>query len=513
VPALLAGPLEDLARQMAARPEPPTGGAPLIAMHLAVLVSRLMPTVGWVAAERHADGELVWTGRSRPYDESTVRKRARDLAARGGTELVARAVEASVEQAETASGTKAIAYTDMFDQVYWTKKPAYAAPISTRGKRLLAATYFGLTVVRVNETTALAYHVSWHKPASPLQDALEALHDAPRRAAWLAQNLRLHIWDRGGSGRPTLRWALARRIPYLTVSQGSTSWARYRRSPRVYTRRTVPVFVRRDVTVARGSLPGSSPEVVVYPAHPERGRQATKALRYRCGGPLSKSDLRTIDQIYKTRWPSNENVIKALVAVGFRRNLDRGLTLTTSRGTDGRTARLQERQRALDDKITALHPTTIPRLIRQARPLAREQQKCAAERAEIAATPQDRGARMNQGAELLCKNLMLLIYNRLMILLAQSPSDDLRTMTPARIQELLLGRQMLACSEERATTLWVDPLPSPTERALQEELVRLLNGQDLHLHGREMRIRLRAPNEPTPHDQASGLAGALRVSP
>ncbi len=513
MPALVAGSLDDLARQMDKLPEPPTGGAPLIAMHLAVLVSRLMPAVGWVAAERHADGEPVWTGRSRPYDESTVRKCARDLAARGGTELVARFVETSAEQAVTASGAKAIAYTDVFDQVYWTKKPAYAAPISNRGKRLLAATYFGLTFVRGNETAAFAYHVSWHKPASPLQDALDALYDAPRRAAWLAQNLQLHIWDRGGRGRPTLRWALARRIPYLTVMQGSTSWARYRRSPRVYTRRRVPVFVQRDVAIAQGSPPGSSPELVVYPAHPERGRQATKALWYRCGRPLPKPDLRTLDQVYKSRWPSNENAIKALVAVGFGRNLDRGLTLTTSRGTDGRTARLQARQRALVQKIAALHPTTIPQLIRQVRPLVRRHQRCAAERAKIAAIPQDRGARMNQGAELLCKNLMLLVYNRLMLLLAQSPSDEVRTMTPARIHELLLGCRMLACPEERTTTLWVDPLPSPTERALQEELVRLLNGQDLRLQGRGLRIRLRAPDERAAHGPPSRPAGALRVSP
>jgi hypothetical protein len=513
VPALLAESLDDLARQMAARPEPPTGGAPLIAMHLAVLVSRLMPSVGWTAAERHADGEPIWTGRSHPYDESTIRKRAGDFAARGGTELVARALEVSVEQAVAASGEKAIAYTDMFDQVYWTKKPAYAAPIANRGNRLLAATYFGLTFVRLGEATALAYHVSWHKPASPLQDALEAVHDAPRREAWLTRNLRLHIWDRGGSGRPTVRWALARRIPYLTVMQGSTSWARYRRSPRAYTRTRVPVFVRRDVAVARDSPPGASPEVIVYPAHPEKGRRATKALRYRCGVPLPKPELRALDQLYKSRWPCNENAIKALVAVGFGRNLDRGLTLTTSRGTDGRTARFRVRLRTLDEKITAFQPTTVPQATRQARPLVRELQRCAAERAEIAAIPQDRGARMNQGAELLCKNLMLLVYNRLMLLVAQSHSDELRRMTPARIHELLLGRNMLACSDERATTLWVDPLPSPTERALQEELVQLLDSQALHLHGRELRLRLRGPAERGQQGQPGEPAEALRVSP
>jgi len=92
---------------------------------------------------------------------------------------------------------------------------------------------------------------------------------------------------------------------------------------------------------------------------------------------------------------------------------------------------------------------------------------------------------------------MLLVYNRLVRLLAQSPSD-----------ELLLGRGMLACSEGRTTTLWVDP----TERALQEELVRLLDKEALHLHGRELQLRLREPVERRRYVQPSGPAGALRVS-
>jgi hypothetical protein len=512
VPALLAEPLGDLATQMAAQPEPPTGGAALIAMHLAVLVGRLMPAVGWVAAERHADGEPIWTGRARPYDESTIRKRARELARRGGTELVARALEASVEQAVSKAGTKAVAYTDMFDQVYWTKKPAYAAPIGGRGNRLLGATYFGMTFVRWNDTVALAYHVSWHKPASPLQDALEAVHGEPRRAAWLSRNLRLHIWDRGGSGQPTLRWALARRIPYLTVMRGSTTWRRYRRPPRVHTQTRVPVFVRRDVALARGRPEGTSPEMVIYPAHPVKGRRATKALRYRTSAALSKTELRTLDEVYKTRWPHNENAIKALVAVGFDRNLDRSLTPTTSRGTDGRAARLQARERALGEKLAAFHPTTIPQAVRQARPLLRQQRACAEERAAIAAIPRDRGVRPNDGAELLCKNLMLLVYNRLMLLTARSHSDDVRRMTPARIHELLLGRGMLASTEERAMTLWIEPVPSSTERALQEELVRLLGEQALSLRGHELRLRIRQPGEQERQAQQSGLTRALRVS-
>ena len=119
---------------------------------------------------------------------------------------------------------------------------------------------------------------------------------------------------------------------------------------------------------------------------------------------------------------------------------------------------------------------------------------------------------MNQGAELLCKNLMLLVYNRLVLLLAQSPSDDVRTMTPARVHELLLGRGTLACPENRATTLWVDPLPSPTERALQQELVRLLDGQALHLHGHDLRLRLRGSVERGRQIQPSRPTEALPVS-
>jgi hypothetical protein len=227
---------------------------------------------------------------------------------------------------------------------------------------------------------------------------------------------------------------------------------------------------------------------------------------------LSKPELRTLDQVYKTRWPRNENVIKALVAVGFDRNLDRGLTLTTSRGTDGRAARLQERERALGQKLTAFHPTTIPQAVRQARSLLRQQRACAKEREEIAAIPRDKGARMNQGAELLCKNLMLLIYNRLMLLLARSRLKDVRTMTPARIHELLLGRGMLACAEDQATTLWVEPMPSRTERIFQEELVRLFDGQALSLRGHPLRLRIRDPVERGRLVQPSGPPTVLRVS-
>jgi hypothetical protein len=497
-PALLAEPLAQIAVQMAEQVEVPSDAA-RIEMHLGALVGRLMPTGGWMTGERGSGAEPIGTGRGRPYDESTLRKHARELAQSGGTDIVARVVEAQVERAVAASGEKAVAYTDIFDQVYWTKKPAHAGPIANRGNRLLAATYFGLSFVKPAHGPLLAYHVSWHKPASPLQDALEALHAEPRRAVWLTATIRHHIWDRGGSGGPTLRWALARRIPYLTVTKGSTRLTRYRRAPRVYTRRRLPVFVRRDAGVLRGMRRRTvaerrvTPEEVIFPAHPDKGRTSTKALRYRTGAPLYNDELRDLDNVYKTRWPCNENPIKALVAVGFDRNLDRGMTLTTSRGTDGRQARLEQREQALCDEVAACRPTTPARITKALARFGRKKHACEQERAAIDALPQDKGARMPTGAEGLTKNLMLLMYNTLAILLMRSPIEQVRAMTAHRVYELLLGRTMLACLEAQRTTLWIDPVPNTAERPLQEELVRLLNDQALTLRGRPLHLRLHDP--------------------
>jgi hypothetical protein len=470
-----------------------------IEKHLGALVGRLMHPGGWVAGARHAGAEPIGTGRARPYDESTLRKHIRELAQHGGTDIVARAVEAQVEQAAAASGEKAVAYTDIFDQVYWTKKPAHAGPIASRGNRLLAATYFGLTFVQPAHGPTLAYHVSWHKPASPLQDALETLHAEPRRATWLTATIRRHIWDRGGSGGPTLRWALRRRIPYLTVSKKSARWTRFRRAPRVHTRKRVPVFVRRDAAVLRGlrrrtsAQRGATPQEVIFPAHPDKGRASTRALRYRTGAPLSKDELRNLDRVYKARWPSNENSIKALVAVGFDRNLDRGLTPTTSRGTDGRHARLEQREQALRDEMATCQPTTSAQFTKALARFGRKVRACNDERAAIDAIPKDKGARMPTGAEGLAKNLMLLMFNALALLLMRSPVDEVRAMSTSRVYDLLLGRSMLACLEAQQTILWIDPVPRAAERPLQEELVRLFNDQALTLRGLPLWLRMHDP--------------------
>jgi hypothetical protein len=490
---------------LAEKPDAPSHAAS-IEMHLGALVGRLMYPGGWMAGARRAGAEPIWTGRARPYDESTLRKRTRELAQHGGNDVVARVVEAQVERTVAASGGEAVAYTDMFDQVYWTKKPSLAGPIGSRGNRLLAATYFGLTFVRLNDRSTLGYHVSWHKPASPLQDALEALHAEPRRATWLTATIRLHIWDRGGSGCPTLRWAADRQIPYLTVSKGSTRWTLYRGPARVHTRTKLPVYVRRDAAVARGRRRGATPNQdatparrratpveVIFPAHPDKGRSSTKALRYRTGAPLTEDELRELDQVYKTRWPSNENPIKAMIAVGFDRNLDRGLTPTTSRGTDGERARLEIREQALLGKIAACEPPTAAKAEQALRRFSREKQVCDNKRATLDAIPQTKGARMPTGAEWLCKNLMLLMCNALVVLLMRSPLEEVQAMSVLRVHELLLGRGMLASQDAQGTTLWLEPVPTRSEHVLQQELVRLFNEQALSLSGRRLYLRLHDP--------------------
>jgi hypothetical protein len=210
--------------------------------------------------------------------------------------------------------------------------------------------------------------------------------------------------------------------------------------------------VRRDAQVARGRRKGARPETgttpaadatpkaaatpqqVIFPACPDKGRRSTRALRYRTGAPLPRAALRNLDRVYKTRWPCNENPIKALVAVGFDRNLDRGLTPTN-----------------------------------------------------------DKGARMATGAEPLCKYLMLLMYNTLALLLWRSPLPEVQAMTPLRVYALLLGRSMLVCLDQRGWTLWIDPVHHSADRPLQEELVRLFNEQSLSIRGHRLYLRLHDP--------------------
>jgi hypothetical protein len=140
---------------------------------LGALVPRMMYPGSLAAAARHAAAEPLWTGRPRPYAESTVRQAALRLDAEGASALVADAVWKQVTDAVARADQEVIAHTDMFDQPYYTKKFAHAAPIGRLGNRLLACAYFGLTTIKIPAGPTLFAHLSWHKPASPLRDAQE----------------------------------------------------------------------------------------------------------------------------------------------------------------------------------------------------------------------------------------------------------------------------------------------------------------------------------------------------
>jgi hypothetical protein len=118
-PALLAEPLAVMATAMANGPGRAADG---IEQTLGALTGRLMRPGGWIEASHDAGAEIFWTRRPAPYAESTLRKRVRMLARAGGTTVVERAVQAQVATAVTATeGTaRVVAYTDLFDAVYWS---------------------------------------------------------------------------------------------------------------------------------------------------------------------------------------------------------------------------------------------------------------------------------------------------------------------------------------------------------------------------------------------------------
>ena len=114
---------------------------------MGALIPRVMFPGSLAAAARQAGAEPLWTGRPRAYAESTLRLAATRLDAEGASRHVARAVWRQVTAAVSKVDGEVVAYTDMFDQPYFTKKLAHAAPIGRLGNRLLAGTYFGLTTV------------------------------------------------------------------------------------------------------------------------------------------------------------------------------------------------------------------------------------------------------------------------------------------------------------------------------------------------------------------------------
>lgn len=478
--------------------------------HLIALTGRLLQNGGWVGGERVAAAEPLLTHRPRPYDESTLRKSARALSARGAVAAAEQVLERQVQKA--VGSADVAAFTDVHDQVYWTKKLAWAAPVGNLGNRLLGCTYFGLTFVRSETGPCLAYHLSWHKPASPLRDALEALHHGEARHHWLSAHTAVHVLDRGTQGDPTLRWMLAQGIPYLTLTNGSVHWRRYRH-PDHHTSLGVPIFVRPDLRLkdAPGSTVGQAiePRHLLFPAHPDQGREGGRALRYRTAADLSDEAIEQLDQTYKQRWPNNENPIKDLLAVGFGRNLDRTLDPTTSRGHDGQVARLTAQLDEHDQTLARLASQPLVEVIEPLRaksattrvkaalrPYAAEQKKREGKQAKLAArrvAPETKGSRTDRGSEHLCKVLTALVWNALTLLLWKSPVERVQKMSVARVSQLLVRCSALAVVEKGRMTLWVEAVGTEEDQADQEEVVRLVNEARPEAGGSRLEMKIRDP--------------------
>ena len=470
------------------------GNASAVETHLVGLAGRLVIAGGWTASGRHSGAEPLSTGRARPYDESTLRKQAGAWAKAGGTQILARHLEVQVERAVVSGGQKVVAYTDIHDQPFFTKRPAHAGPIGRLGNRILAATYLGLTFIRLgHDGPSLGYSISWLKPASPLIDALERLYGDERRRTWLLNWIRIHNWDRGGNGEAVLVWAAGVGIPYLTLSGKTFHYSKFH-DPILLTPNRLPVFVRPHLgpaVAARAAGNALEPRTVIFPAHPEQGRNSTKALGYQTAAVLTKKELAAMDLAYKARWPSMENMIKGGLAVGFGVNRDRTLQLTTGRGVDGKLKKLTARETQLIAEIDQLQPATTRSQLGKVKTRKKKLRKVRAKKRALEHQPLTKGARAPTGSELLCKNLQLLLLNALALLLATSPMEGVRAMTPAIVRDLLLAQPALASIEPGTVTLWVAPMGDARQQQLLAELLRIFDGAALETRHGRLRFRTR----------------------
>ncbi len=442
----------------------------------------------WMEAARHAGAETLWTGRSRAYDASTLRQVAARLDAEGCSARVANEVWSQVERAVEAGGEEVIAYTDMFDQPYYTKKLAHAAPIGRLGNRILAATYFGLTTIALPRGPTLFAHLSWHKPAAPLGDGLEDLFAEDARLAWWHDHVRLHILDRGANGDRILGWCLDWDVPYLTIGRQSADLWRFR-TPTYQTALGKPIVVRPDTRLDGTALDG--PWEVVVPANPD-DPDATRGLRFRSAVDFTADIVVELNAVYKSRWPSMENEIKALLARGFGRNRTRKLELTTSRGVDGQLLRLDEREEALLAQVKTLSEEPISRRTSdRLRTIKRKIRKTHALKARTLSSATLKHARPEGGAERLGKYLHLLTHNALALALYTSNDPAIRTMSATKVFDLLLGQSAVTRIAPGHLTLWVEAVGGAADRRLQANLVEAFNKLQLRSRGSLVEIRLR----------------------
>jgi hypothetical protein len=440
------------------------------------------------AAARHAGAEPLWTGRSRAYAESTLRQAADRLDAEGGWAHVAHAVRAQVEGAVARVDGEVIAHTDMFDQPYFTKKLAHAAPIGRLGNRLLGCAYFGLTTVALPGGPTLFAHLSWHKPAAPLRDALEDLFDDEARLGWWHEHVRLHIVDRGANGDPVLRWLWSWEVPYLTIGhRGADLWRFH--APTLRNAHALPIVVRPDRRLGGDAADG--PWEVIVPAQPE-DPDATRGIRFRSAVAFTEGELLSLNALYKSRWPSMENELKALQSQGFGRNRTRRLELVVSRGTDGEVARLREREARWRGKVRELEAEPLSgKAVGRLIAAAGKVEQARAKQATVAEAAPLKHARVEGGAERLGKWLHLLVHNAMALALATSPDEEVRVMAPTTVGELLLGQSALTVVETGRLTMWVDALDAAEDRRRQAGLVEVFNNLGLRCRGSAVVIHLR----------------------
>jgi hypothetical protein len=461
-------------------------------MWLGALVPRAMHPGGWTSAARVAGAEPLLTGRTRVYDESTLRRAANQLDADGCSARLAQAIWDQVDGAVRAADEPVVAYTDMYDQAYYTKKYAHAAPIGRLGNRLLAAAYFGLTTVAIPSGPTLFLHLSWHKPAAPLHDGLVDLLAVPVRLAWWHEHVRCHIWDRGGNGDRTLTMGWDWEIPYLTIGRKSAELWRFHAAT-MHSEHGAPLVFRPDLRL--GGTMAEGPWEAIVSARPD-DPECERGICFRSAVPLAESDLRTLTDFYKTRWPSMENLIKALLSRGFGRNRTRRLELTTSRGVDGEVERLERRELELRSKVIALEtePASAKNLAAVVKAVG-QAKAAAAKQIEVVENATLKHARRAGGAEWLGKQLHLLTHNALSMALFRSDDESVRVMDPNTVFALLLDRAATTCIEDGKLTLWVDALDAADDRRRQAALVEVFNKLALRCRGCAVTIRLRQSQE------------------
>lgn len=451
----------------------------------------------WTHGPRNSNLETCVCFRDRPFDESSVRRFARALHERGATDVAAQRLASQVHQA-LRGAADVHGYTDMFDQVFWSKTPMHAGPIGARNKKLLAGTWFGMTFVRSGDGPTLGYALSWHKPATPLLDAVQALHDDPVRHRWLCNHIDVHILDRGTQGTAVLDQLVQLGVPYLTPERCSTSWARFRSPSTLRTQQGVAIHVRRDDRVRstaarrRQSRLGTARRIV-FPARPERGEHDRRAIAYRTSARLSDTQIQHLDRVYKARWPNNENAIKALLAVGFGRNLERSKRASPSRGQDTKAQRWRERVARSDQAIGSLMNQRACDVGRAYLKLerVRERRVRSLRRQERTNAAEQRQVRVAEKGELLCKHLMLLLHNQVQLVLVKSERRSVRAMTLARVRDLMLMRPATASRLGDTLTLTFDPCSSGADRIDQAELVRLFAAEQLTVAGARISMRIR----------------------